>query len=108
MRSSGQLDPQLHRVAGLADTDGRATTQIRIKDPDGTAASISPEKGWGAEEETEESGAAASASRAADPQRLADFYKFVSIRWMKRSRPQQKLRGERRDLFSDGTIPISA
>jgi catechol 2,3-dioxygenase-like lactoylglutathione lyase family enzyme len=69
----GQLDPPIK----FADRpkDGRYT-EIRIKDPDGNGVDIA-EKGWGAEEETRNPGVRHVGIRTADPERLADFYKFV-------------------------------
>ena len=69
----GHLDPPIK----FADRpkDGRYT-EIRIKDPDGNGVDIA-EKGWGAEEETRNPGVRHVGIRTADPERLADFYKFV-------------------------------
>ena len=69
----GQWDPPIK----FADRpkDGRYT-ELRIKDPDGNGVDIA-EKGWGAEEETRNPGVRHVGIRTADPERPADFYKFV-------------------------------
>jgi len=95
----GRLNPPIK----FADRprDGRYT-EIRIKDPDGNGIDIA-EKGWGAGEATRNPGVRHVGIRTADPERLADFYKFVFA--MKEVARSETAAGAAIYL-SDGTINL--
>ena len=81
--------------------DGRYT-EVRIKDPDGNGVDVA-EKGWGADEGARTPGVRHVGIRTADPERLADFYKFVfAMKEVGRS----ETAGGAAVYLSDGTINL--
>jgi len=69
----GELDPPIRLTS--RPRDGRYT-EFRIRDPDGNGIDIT-EKGWGSEREKRLPAIRHIGIGTADPNRLAEFYKFV-------------------------------
>ena len=83
--------------------DGRYT-EFRIKDPDGNGVDIT-ESGWGSDREMRFPGIRHVGIRTEDPERLADFYKFV-FSMQEVERKEMAKTAATAIYLSDGTINL--
>jgi catechol 2,3-dioxygenase-like lactoylglutathione lyase family enzyme len=83
--------------------DGRYT-EIRIKDPDGNGVDLA-ERGWGTGDEKKLPGVRHVGIGTDDPERLADFYKFI-FGMKEVGKKEVKDTGTKGIYLSDGTINL--
>ncbi|MPZ76616.1 MAG: hypothetical protein GEU77_08825 [Deltaproteobacteria bacterium] len=97
----GDLTPPIK--LGGRPKDGRYT-EVRILDPDGNGVDVA-ERGWGAAEEKKLPGVRHVGIKTNNPDRLAEFYKFIFA--MKEVDRMENPRTESRAIYlSDGTINL--
>lgn len=97
----GELDPPIKLAT--RPNDGRYT-EVRILDPDGNGIDVA-ERGWGTASEKKLPGVRYVGIKTRNPERLADFYKFIFS--MKEVDRTENPRTESRAIFlSDGTINL--
>jgi catechol 2,3-dioxygenase-like lactoylglutathione lyase family enzyme len=100
-RRLGELDPPI-RLASRPQ-DGRYT-EFRIRDPDGNGVDIT-EKGWGPDGENRLPAIRHVGIRTEDPDRLAEFYKFIfSMKEVEKK--EISTTGTRAIYLSDGIINL--
>ena len=97
----GELDPPIKLAKRPAD--GRYT-EIRILDPEGNGVDLA-EQGWGSGDERKIPGIRHVGIKAEDPDRLADFYKFV-FDMKEVDRKEISTTGTKAVYLSDGTVNL--